>query len=267
MRIRLLAEEADILPILEQDRLYAAYAIGDLVTDLSHLCRFAVAENGSEASALAMTFEGLHPPVLFVMGQAAGVRSILADSVTPSEAHFTMRPEHLRAATAEFQLADIRRMYRMSVTRESFRPVVAKTRRLQSTDISALNALYAWGGMDFFAGYQLDQGVYRVVEIEGRMVAAAGTHVVAPDYGIAAVGNVYTHPDYRNRGFATACTGAVTADLLDMGCRWVVLNVRQSNAPAVSAYTKLGYAVHCPFLETPGRRKPAIKRVVQRFLH
>ena len=266
MKVRILSEKADILPILERDRLYAAYAIGDLVTDLNRLCRFAVAENGAGPCALTMTFAAFDPPAFFVMGQAAGVRTILVDSVTPSRVHFTMRPEHLQAATSEFQLAELRRMFRMSVSKDSFRPVAAKTRRLQSTDIVALNSLYAWGGSDFFSVYQLDQGVYHVVEVDGKMVAAAGTHVVARDYGIAAVGNVYTHPDYRNRGFATACTGAVTADLLDIGCHSVVLNVRQSNGPAVSAYAKLGYAVHCPYFETTGQRKPAIKRFVQRLM-
>ncbi len=266
MKLRVLSEKADILPILERDRLYAAYAIGDLVTDVSALCRFTVAENGSGPCALTMSFEVFHPPALFVMGDVAGVRSILVDSATPSDVHFTMRPEHLQAASAEFQLAELRRMYRMCVTKESFHSVAVKTRRLHAADLGALNNLYAWGGMDFFASYQLDQGVYHVVEIDGKMVAAAGTHIVAPDYGIAAVGNVYTQPDYRNRGYATACTGAVTQDLLEIGCRWVVLNVRQNNAPAVSAYTKLGYAVHCPFFETPGQRKPAIKRFVQRLM-
>ena len=33
-------------------------------------------------------------------------------------------------------------------------------------------------------------------------MAAAGTHVVSRDHGVAAVGNVLTHSAYRNRGLA-----------------------------------------------------------------
>ena len=52
-----------------------------------------------------------------------------------------------------------------------------------------------------------------------------GTHVISPTARLAVVGNVLTHVDYRGRGFATAVTGAVTAELLRT-CDQVVLNVR-----------------------------------------
>ena len=51
---------------------------------------------------------------------------------------------------------------------------------------------------------------------------------------LAVVGNVLTHMDYRGRGFATAVTGAVTAELLRT-CDQVVLNVRADNPPAINA--------------------------------
>ena len=56
---------------------------------------------------------------------------------------------------------------------------------------------------------------------------------------LAVVGNVLTQLDYRGRGFATAVTGAVTAELLRT-CDQVVLNVRSDNPPALNAYRRLG---------------------------
>ena len=50
--------------------------------------------------------------------------------------------------------------------------------------------------------------------------------------GLAAVGNVLTHRDYRGRGFAKIVTGAVTQELLRF-CDQVVLNVRSDNPPAL----------------------------------
>ena len=61
-------------------------------------------------------------------------------------------------------------------------------------------------------------------------------------------GNVLTQIDYRGRGFATAVTGAVTADLLRT-CDQVVLNVRSDNPPALNAYRRLGYQEHVRFEE------------------
>ena len=85
------------------------------------------------------------------------------------------------------------------------------------------------------------------------IVAAAGTHVVSPSARLAVVGNVLTHADYRGRGYATAVTGAVTAELL-LSCDHVALNVRADNPPAISAYRHLGYAEHVRFEERLGHR-------------
>ena len=74
-------------------------------------------------------------------------------------------------------------------------------------------------------------------------MAAAGTHVISPQARLAVVGNVLTHIDYRGRGYATAVTGAVTAELLRT-CDRVALNVRSDNPPALQAYRRLGYAEH-----------------------
>jgi predicted GNAT family acetyltransferase len=79
-------------------------------------------------------------------------------------------------------------------------------------------------------------------------VAAAGTHVITRDQRLAAVGNVLTHRDFRNRGYAKVATSAVTAELLRF-CDQVVLNVRSDNPPALAAYQALGYQEHTRFEE------------------
>jgi ribosomal protein S18 acetylase RimI-like enzyme len=75
--------------------------------------------------------------------------------------------------------------------------------------------------------------------------------------GLAAVGNVLTHRDYRGRGFATNVTGAVTQDLLRF-CDQVVLNVRLDNTPALRAYRSLGYQEHTRFEERLVNRKGSV---------
>ncbi len=65
-----------------------------------------------------------------------------------------------------------------------------------------------------------------------------------------------THVDFRGRGYATAVTGAVTAELLRF-CDEVVLNVRADNPPALQAYRRLGYREHVRFEERLVRRMPA----------
>ena len=84
--------------------------------------------------------------------------------------------------------------------------------------------------------------------MNGQLVAAAGTHVVSPAARLAVVGNVLTHIDYRGRGFATAVTGAVTAELLRT-CDQVVLNVRAGQPARPQRLPRLGYAEHVRFEE------------------
>ena len=66
-----------------------------------------------------------------------------------------------------------------------------------------------------------------------------------------------THADFRGRGYATAVTGAVTADLLRF-CDQVVLNVRADNPPALAAYRRLGYQVYATFEERLIHRTEAL---------
>jgi predicted GNAT family acetyltransferase len=90
--------------------------------------------------------------------------------------------------------------------------------------------------------------------VEGELVAVAGTHLISPTYGVAAVGNVFTHPAHRRRGYATACTSAVVEELLAKGIGTIVLNVDERNVQAMRIYQKLGFREHCRFVEAIGVR-------------
>ena len=81
-------------------------------------------------------------------------------------------------------------------------------------------------------------------------------------FGLAAVGNVLTRAPYRNRGYGTACTAAVTVAAMTEH-RDVVLNVREDNDPAIAVYRRLGFRVHRPFIESVGYRRVGLRRVVQ----
>jgi len=139
-------------------------------------------------------------------------------------------------------------MVRMWVDRARFRPYPADVRRLLPVEIGELNRLYQLGFASWLPSSSIADGVYYGIRAGGRLVAAAGTHVVSPEARLAVVGNVLTHVDYRGRGYATATTGAVTAELLRT-CDQVTLNVRADNPPALQAYRRLGFVEHVRFEE------------------
>jgi ribosomal protein S18 acetylase RimI-like enzyme len=139
-------------------------------------------------------------------------------------------------------------MVRMWVDRAHFRPYPATVQRILPVEIGDLNRLYQLGFASWLPSSTVAEGVYYGVRVNGSLVAAAGTHVVSPGARLAVIGNVLTHMDYRGRGFATAVTGAVTADLL-RSCDQVVLNVRADNPPALNAYRRLGFVEYIRFEE------------------
>lgn len=75
----------------------------------------------------------------------------------------------------------------------------------------------------------------------GRPVAMARPTRRTP-HGIS-IGQVYTPPEERNRGYATALTGALSRKLLGEGNRYVGLFVDTDNTPAIRAYHKVGFQV------------------------
>jgi ribosomal protein S18 acetylase RimI-like enzyme len=254
-RSRAVSDREEIAAFLRADRLYAAYALGDLDGVNRSRCAWGMAYDLADRPiALAMHHEGLVPQPLFLMGDAVGCRWLLETVIRPREAYFQGRASHEPAMRATYELEPRVSMVRMAVDRERFRPVAGPTQRLGPDDIADLNLLYQLGFRTGFPASVLDDGVYYGVRVRGRLVSAAGTHVINAREGIAVVGNVMTHVDHRGHGLAKMVTSAVTAELLQRVAD-VALNVHADNAPAIAAYSRLGYAQHCRLVERLGRRR------------
>jgi ribosomal protein S18 acetylase RimI-like enzyme len=253
LAIRSVTDRGELRAFLDTDRLLAAYAICDLEDREFGKTRWGGAFEGDRLVALALEYSGITPQPLFVMGRPDGIEAILRDVVRPRAAYVAALPDVLPAVEASYRLDPGPQMVRMWVDRARFRPYPADVRRLLPADIGELNRLYQLGFASWLPSSSIAEGVYFGIRLGGRLVAAAGTHVISRDARLAVVGNVLTHVDYRGRGFATAVTGAVTAELLRSADQ-VVLNVRSDNPPALQAYRRLGYAEHVRFEERLAHR-------------
>jgi RimJ/RimL family protein N-acetyltransferase len=268
LAVRSVTDRGQLRAFLESDRLLAAYAICDLEDREFAKTRWGGAFDGERLVALALEYSGVTPQPLFVMGRPDAAEAILRDIVRPRAAYVAALPELLPAVEAVYRLDPGPQMVRMWVDRARFRPYPADVRRLLPADIGELNRLYQLGFASWLPSSAIADGVYFGVRVGGRLVAAAGTHVISRAARLAVVGNVLTHVDYRGRGFATAVTGAVTAELL-RSCDQVVLNVRSDNPPALQAYRRLGYAEHVRFEERLAHRLgtpwPDLTAPIRRF--
>jgi ribosomal protein S18 acetylase RimI-like enzyme len=264
--VRQTIDKDEIAAFLNRDRLYAGYALCDLEDEYFQSCQWSLSVDAQGATrGLAMEFGRLDPAVLFVMGEPDAVRAMLEHDLAPAYMQLTARSEHLPALEQRYRLRHIRSMLRMTVYKDDFRMAKEQERaeRLTAQDLAELNRIYRMASASAFAAYQLESGIFYGIKINGRLIATAGTHVISPSQRIVAVGNVFTHPHFRGRGYAQAVTGAVTAEALrgfgpdepGQPQALAILNVRADNAPAIRAYTKLGYAAVCPFVEAHGSRR------------
>jgi ribosomal protein S18 acetylase RimI-like enzyme len=248
LEIRATRDRELLSEFLETDRLFAAYAICDLDEREFARTRWGVALDSGRPVAVALEYTGLSPQPLFVMGDKDGVTAVLREVIRPRAAYLAARPQLLEAVDPVYRVEPGPAMVRMAVDRASFRPAPGAPTRLVAADVGELNKLYDLGLTSWLPSDSVANGVYFGVRVGGHLVAAAGTHVISREMGLAAVGNVLTQRDYRGRGYAKMVTGAVTAELLRF-CEQVVLNVRSDNPPALAAYAALGYREHTRFEE------------------
>jgi GNAT superfamily N-acetyltransferase len=110
-------------------------------------------------------------------------------------------------------------------------------------DLHAINALYQASYPDtWFVPRMLETGrYYGIWDEAGRLTTIAGVHVYSPQYKVAALGNVTTHPEVRGRGLATLTCAKLCQELLSAGIETIGLNVRADNTAAIRAYQKLGF--------------------------
>ncbi|MBI3745206.1 MAG: GNAT family N-acetyltransferase [Chloroflexi bacterium] len=247
-------DRALLRAFLEHDRIYAAYALCDLDDREFPRTRWGAAWSGGSIIAIVLEYSGGSPQPLFAVGREDGVAAILRDVVRPRLAYIAALPALMPTLQARYRLDAGPQMVRMAVDRARFRPAEdPAVERLIPADAMELNRLYQLGFGAWLPPQAISEGVYYGIRVRGRLVSAAGTHVVSQAARLAVVGNVLTHADVRGRGYATAVTGAVTAELLQ-SCDHVVLNVRADNPPAISAYRHLGYAEHNRFEERLAHR-------------
>jgi len=256
-RARRLTDPAGIREFLSSDREYAAFALADLEPALFSQCSWYGAETTGKLQAVALIFRGLEPPALFLMGDTTGLALIFGSLLREQNLYATCKPAHLPILEAYYAVGEVESMRRMVLEPAQFRAERRhEPEQLTPASIAEINALYDIDQSHkvWFEPYQLEQGFFYGIREMGQLVAVAGTHLASLSEGIAAVGNVFTHPECRGRGYASACTSRVTEALINHELM-VVLNVSQNNPAAARIYEHIGYVDHCEFLEAPVMRR------------
>ncbi len=237
------------------------YMHGDLYEPYWSNTEYWGAWSGERLVAVVLVYLPIEPHPVLSAGEAAAVSVIYEQSIVPRfpEIYYHLQPEHIDAVSPLYEFGeDHLPFWHMTVTPETFRAIaVTPARRLAFPDTAASGDLVYLPERDLMhiPAALIVTGTFFGIEADGRVVAAAGTHIVSTETGCGVVGWVFTEPDYRGRGYAAACTSAATAELFRRSLNVVGLNVLQSNAPALAVYEKLGYVITNPLVEGTGKRK------------
>ncbi len=133
----------------------------------------------------------------------------------------------------------------MVVDEESFRPYsVGKAVKLDARrerhveEFLKLTRMSGWEIDKERARELLANRRYYGMFKEGKLVSIACAFFRMPE--VWPIGHVYTHLDYRGRGYAKTVTSAITEDALLSGAK-ALLHVAEDNEPAIRVYKTLGY--------------------------
>lgn len=261
-----MTELTTIRQILLRDPIWSVYAIADLQPALAPHCHWSVI-NSDQGAAVLLLFTVLQPPILLATGDGAAVAEALTNSLLPEQVYVAVRLEHYPLLNNYYTwVEDPHPMVRMVLhggapVMPMEMPTTAKSAvvRLYPADATAIADLYRQGGPftpDFFDPYQLDDGVfYGVKDAQGVLRAVGGTHVIAWQEGMSVIGNMYTDPAARGKGYARAVLGAIITELQARNVTTIILNVDERNATARGLYERYGFVPAFTYMEAEGVKR------------
>lgn len=225
-----------------------AYELGDLDDFFWPHTTWYARERGDELEQLVLLYTGGELPTVLALAEepTASMRDLLR-ALRPAlpRRFYAHLSESVATACAETDELEPHGLHRKMGLRDATRLAAyadPAAVRLSPADLDAARALYeeSYPG-NWFIPRMLETGYYYGLREGGRLVSIAGVHVCAPGHGVAALGNITTHPAARGRGLGARVTARVCAALLADGIATIGLNVKADNAAALACYTRLGF--------------------------
>jgi ribosomal protein S18 acetylase RimI-like enzyme len=256
-----LHDKEDIEGRLRRNPELNLYGLGDLDDVFwPHTVWFGEVEEGV-AREVVLIYTAFAVPVLIALSEDPPAMARLVSSIRhllPRKFYTHLSPGVEDALLEAYSLESYGRFHRMAL-RDLSPAEEADTSGvvpLGAEHLDEIHALYwtAYPGC-WFDPAMVDTGEYFGVRRGGALVCIAGVHLVSERYGVAAMGNIATHPQHRGKGYATAATARLCRSLREK-VRVIGLNVQVDNEPAVSIYQKLGFDVVADYGEYMAELRP-----------
>lgn len=246
----------------------AAYMLGDLQEPFFSHSRWFVAMFRNKPQAILLVYEGLSTPTLLSFGAPDLISTLLDtyDAELPAQGYAKIPHTHETAFLRYRQLFDLDHMWCMGLSTSTWSPRDWQehhagsfhqrrvVRQLHDSDsLDSMLAVYRDYPGHFFEPQQLQSGVYYGSFVEEQLCCIVGTHVYAPQEGVAVLGNIVTAQHARRQGHAQACLLALISDLRQRGCASIALHVSDRNLSAIRCYRSVGFLFQSTLIDAPFR--------------
>ena len=220
-----LSDEPRIRGYLLTDAAYAAYALADLEPPYSASATWTVATRDAVIEGLALLYDALEPPALFLMGSLPAAEALLRQPIGPERVLFMCQPHLIPAVRTAYNVGATSEMLRMRLAPAGFSPAhpdrSPTPRRLTASDVPAMRRLLVEAAAHderalddiAFTPRMVETGIYCGIESGSALIAMAGKHVIAPRADLAALCLTWACRPSTSTSGATmpppcACTGA-----------------------------------------------------------
>jgi ribosomal protein S18 acetylase RimI-like enzyme len=248
MRTICLHDKQEIWEFLKKNTFLHLYAIGDLDDFFWPYTTWYALVDQQRIVQLALLYCASSLPVLLATSEEESseeTRALLKSIVPFLPKRFYTHINHQAAESLaeDYRLESHGIHYQMALMHPDRIGNVDTSRvnALTKADLSDLEALYAasYPG-NWFDPRMIETGHYYGVRNESSLISVAGVHVYSAQYGVAALGNITTHPAYRGQQLATQTSAKLCASLLKT-VDAIGLNVHGDNHNAIACYSRLGF--------------------------
>lgn len=254
MQIISLHNREKIFQSLQNDVYLHLYSIGDLDDFLWPFTQWYALQKEDHILEIILLYFGHPQPTLLALSSSPDSMKVLLEKMVgllPPSFYAHLSPGLEEALSPAFKAQHHGRHIKMGLRRTSGWPRDNRS-QVKKIPVSALEDVLEFYQTSYpgnwFDPRMLQTGQYFGIHRGEDLISVAGVHVYSPQFKVAAAGNIATHPDHRNQGWATLVTAELCRSLLK-SVKHVGLNVKASNQPALHCYQTLGFESIAPYHE------------------
>jgi ribosomal protein S18 acetylase RimI-like enzyme len=216
---------------------------------------------GKSVDKVVLVYRGGTMPVLLALSQPGQLDKGYINQLIqllPDQFYAHLSPGVEESFSSIFTISDHGDHYKMGLQDPSRIEKVntENTFSLTEIDLEEIQSLYqsSYPGNAFDPRMLLTRQ-YFGYRIDGKLLSIGGVHVYSPTFRVAALGNITTHPEFRNQGLGKAVTAKLCLSLRE-NIDIIGLNVKQDNLPALSLYHSLGFNISAEYGEFSLKKRP-----------